>query len=101
MDDSGALTLVMNFIAPVILGAALFGASFYTWRRHRRGDGISVAGAAGAIVAAIALSLLIFVWASTPRGLPNSGSTSTSGEVDPASTVAPEGPKPGINPDGR
>jgi hypothetical protein len=100
MDDSGALTLVMNFIAPVILGAALFGATFYTWRRHRGGAGISLAGI-GVIVGAIALSLLIFVWASTRGELPNSGSTSTSGEVDPASTVAPEGPKPGIDPDGK
>ncbi len=100
MDDSGALTLVMNFIAPAILGVALFAATFFTWRRHRRGAGLSLAGV-GVIVGAIALSLLLFVWASAPGQLPNSGSTSTSGEVDPSSTVAPEGPKPGIDPDGK
>jgi hypothetical protein len=100
MDDSGALTLVMNLIAPLLLGAALFGATFYTWRRHRRGAGLSLAGI-GVIVGAIALSLVIFFWASTREELPNSGSTSTSSEVDPESTVAPEGPKPGIDPDGK
>ena len=33
--DAGPLTLLMNFVAPILLGAAIAGALFYTWRRSR------------------------------------------------------------------
>ena len=99
MDDTGALTLLMNFIAPALFGLGLLGATFLTWRR-RSGDATTPLGLI-VVVAALALSLAIFVWGNTPSSAPNSGSTSTSKEVDPATTVAPEAPKPGINPGGK
>jgi hypothetical protein len=54
------------------------------------------------VLVAIALALAIFFIAFLPSGVPNSGSSSTSAEVDPAATVQPKHtPAPGINPDGR
>jgi hypothetical protein len=35
MDDSGALTLLMNVVGPILLGLGIAGAAFYTWRRRR------------------------------------------------------------------
>lgn len=32
--DSGPLTLLMNFVAPIVLGIAIVGALYYTWRRR-------------------------------------------------------------------
>lgn len=34
MDDTGALTLLMNFIGPILLGVGLVAVLFYTWRRR-------------------------------------------------------------------
>jgi hypothetical protein len=67
-------------------------------KRHERA---SVAGTL-VVFGAIALSLFVWYFAYLPAGAPNSGSTSTSAEVDPADTVGPKAaPKPGVDPDGR
>jgi hypothetical protein len=89
----------MNVVGPLLLGIALFGATYYTWRRRRKGE--SILAGVGVVAAVVALAIGLYLWGLAPEGAPNSGSTSTSADVDPASTVAPEGPKPGIDPDGR
>ena len=43
--DSGPLTLLMNFIAPILLGAAIAGALYYTWRRSRNPSAQAQTGA--------------------------------------------------------
>ena len=65
--------------------------------RTRRNRAI---GGAFVVFAGIALALAIFYLASSPSS-PNRGSTSTSAEVDPGATVAPEGPKSGVDADGK
>jgi hypothetical protein len=35
MDDTGPLTLLMNFIGPILLGIAIALALYATWRRRR------------------------------------------------------------------
>jgi hypothetical protein len=35
MDDTGPLTLLMNFAAPIALGVGLFLAAYYGWWRRR------------------------------------------------------------------
>ena len=57
-------------------------------RRHKRG---TMAGTL-VVVGAVAASLLVWYFASLPASQPNSGSTSTSAEVDPAATVGPQTP---------
>ena len=60
-------------------------------QRHQRG---TIAGVLF-VFGAIAASLLVWYFAQLPTSRPNSGSTSTSAEVDPADTVGPKmTPKP-------
>jgi hypothetical protein len=67
-------------------------------KRHERA---TIAGAL-VVLGAIALSLLVWYFAYLPAGAPNSGSTSTSAEVNAADTVGPKAaPNPGVDPDGR
>ena len=33
--DAGPLTLLMNFLGPLLIGIALAGVLFYTWRRRQ------------------------------------------------------------------
>lgn len=35
MDDTGYLTLLMNFIGPILLGALIFYGLYATWRRRQ------------------------------------------------------------------
>jgi hypothetical protein len=98
-DVGGALTLLMNVVGPVLLGAALIWAIYYTSRRRREGESI-LAGVA-VLAAIVAFAIGLFLWGLAPEGSPNSGSTSTSADVDPATTVAPKDRKPGIDWDGR
>ena len=59
--------------------------------RHRRTTTAGILVVLGAVVA----SLLVWYLAYLPASAPNSGSTSTSAEVDPADTVGPKlSPKP-------
>jgi hypothetical protein len=54
------------------------------------------------VIASVVIALALAYLASLPSGAPNSGSTSTSAEVDPAASVqSKDTPAPGINPDGR
>jgi hypothetical protein len=54
------------------------------------------------VLVAVGLALMIFFFAYLPTSAPNSGSTSTSAEVDPAASVqTKDTPAPGINRDGR
>ena len=43
--DAGPLTLLMNFIAPILLGAAIAGALYYTWWRRRNASAQAHTGA--------------------------------------------------------
>ena len=52
-------------------------------QRHKRG---TIAGTL-VVIGAVAASLLVWYFANLPTSQPNSGSTSTSAEVDPADTV--------------
>jgi hypothetical protein len=35
MDDTGPLTLLMNFVGPILIGALLFYGVYATWRRRQ------------------------------------------------------------------
>ena len=35
MDDTGPLTILMNFIGPILLGLGIFFATYYGWWRRR------------------------------------------------------------------